>query len=75
MTTRESRSHVSRWFMIVSLLTMVVMLTFVGLQTRKSLLKGTPATPAATAPAPSATSDGTSTGNQPQPEAGAVGNN
>ena len=75
MTNSQSRSHVSRWFMIVSLLAMAVTLTLFGLQLRKSGLKGTPATLAATAPAESATPDGSGASHAPPADDGAPRNN
>ena len=71
----ESRSKGSRWFMIVSLLAMVVVLSLVGLGTQKPLRRGTPVTPAARSAASSTPSDGSAISEPPPPDGNSVGNN
>jgi hypothetical protein len=75
LRTKPSRSRGSRWFMILSLLAMVVVLSLVGRQPHRPLRSGAPATSETTSPAASTTTDEASIGNQSTFDGSAVGNN
>lgn len=72
---QSSPSRGSRWFMIVSLLAMVVVLSLVGLQPHRSPRGGTPATTETTSSTTSTTTNDAGSGSQSTFDGSAVGNN